>query len=170
MPHSQSTRPRGAERARRTRELRLTSRAFADGDTIPRRCTADGDDLSPHLSWSAGPPRTASYALLCEDADAPTGPFVHWLAWAIDADRRELSEGVPPVVEVDGIRQGENGLGDVGYGGPSPPPGKPHRYAFHIYALDEAIALRPGAARNDFERAIEGHVLAQGRLIGMYGR
>lgn len=148
--------------------FRLQSGAFTDGDRMPRRHTADGSNVSPPLAWSEPPPGTQAFALICEDPDAPSGTFVHWLAWNIAADRRDLPEGVLP--RAPELVQGSNGFGKEGYGGPSPPPGKPHRYVFRLYALDQRIALRHGAKRDELDRAIEAHVLAEGTLVGKYGR
>ncbi|NUP12691.1 MAG: YbhB/YbcL family Raf kinase inhibitor-like protein [Polyangiaceae bacterium] len=149
--------------------LSITSVAFADGSTIPRRHTADGDDLSPRLTLGAPPAGTASFALVCEDPDAPSGLFTHWIAWNIDPATRDLPEGIPTTAP-HGIRQGENGFGDTGWRGPSPPRGRPHRYVFRVIALDAPLDLESGANRSAFDRAIEGHALAEGKLIGMYGR
>src|SRR5439155_12041068 len=132
--------------------LTLTSSAFTDGATIPVRYTADGDNGSPPLAWTDPPGGTKSFALVCEDPDAPSGSFVHWLVWDIKADARGLKQGVSHTGDASGIHQGENGFGSIGYGGPSPPPGKPHRYVFHLYALDDRPALEPGVAREDLER------------------
>jgi Raf kinase inhibitor-like YbhB/YbcL family protein len=148
---------------------RITSRAFADGADIPRQYTADGENISPPLSWGEPPAGTESFALICEDPDAPSGLFVHWTAWNIEPDRRELEEGLPATPE-SGIRQGVNSFGDLGYGGPSPPRGVPHRYVFRLYALDSRLDLRSGATRAELDRAIEGHVLEESLLIGRYGR
>jgi Raf kinase inhibitor-like YbhB/YbcL family protein len=167
-PSSQRTESRTTSSAR---SLHITSAAFADGSSIPKRYTADGDDISPPLTWTRGPGATMSFALLCEDPDAPSGTFVHWLLWDIKPDQLELKEAVPATADAYGLRQGENGFGRTGWGGPSPPRGNaPHRYVFRIYALDTKLDLLPGAARVDFDRAISGHVLAEGTLIGMYGR
>ena len=148
--------------------LRVTSSAFADGDTIPRHYTADGEDVSPPLTWSDLPHGTQSLVLVCDDPDAPSGTFVHWLAWDIEPNLCELHEGVAPLTR--DLIQGKNGFGKVGYGGPSPPPGKPHRYFFRLYALDYRPELKPGAKRAELDRAIEAHVLAEGTLMGKYGR
>jgi Raf kinase inhibitor-like YbhB/YbcL family protein len=150
--------------------LVLSSPAFDAGATLPIRHTADGDDLSPPLRWTGAPPGTASFALVCEDPDAPAGSFVHWLVWNIDAGERELVEGLPPKAEVAGIRQGKNGFGRVGWGGPSPPRGRPHRYVFRLYALDANLDLGGGARRAVLERALLPHVLAEATLEGLYGR
>jgi Raf kinase inhibitor-like YbhB/YbcL family protein len=150
--------------------LALASSAFADGGTIPRRHTADGEDLSPPLNWTSAPVGTESFALACEDPDAPSGTFVHWLAWDVEPSARQLKEGVSATAENLGMKQGENGFGRIGYGGPRPPPGKPHRYVFRLCALDTRLDLRNGATHAAFRQALTGHVLAEGVLVGTYGR
>lgn len=146
-------------------ELSITSEAFADGERIPERHTCEGDDLSPPLSWSGLPEDTASLALICDDPDAPSGTFVHWVAWGIDPGAGGLGEGeVAP-------REGTTGFGASGYGGPCPPPGDgPHRYFFRLYALAAEPDLEPGASRGQVESAIEGDVLATAELMGTYER
>ena len=158
------------ETTSKARRLEMTSAAFRDGERIPRRFTADGENLSPPLRWTDPPAGTRTFALVCEDPDAPSGLFVHWVAWNIPGDRRELAEGVSPTAEASGMKQGRNGFGDAGYGGPKPPPGKPHRYRFRLFALDAALELRPGASRAELERAMERHVLGSGTLVGTYER
>jgi Raf kinase inhibitor-like YbhB/YbcL family protein len=149
----------------------LTSTAFQDGQTIPRQCTADGKDISPPLKWSNPPAITKSFALICEDPDAPRGTWTHWLLFNLPPSSRELTEGLPTLDALpDGSRQGTNDFGKVGYGGPAPPPGKPHRYLFRIYALDRELDLSPQATRQQLLDAMSKHVLAQGQLIGTYGR
>jgi hypothetical protein len=153
-------------------EFRLSSPAFADSATIPRRYAADQENVSPRLTWSEAPEGTESFALLCEDPDAPTGTFVHWLLWNLGADQRELPEGVPATSDEgsSGIKQGQNGYGKIGYGGPKPPPGPAHRYVFRLYALDARLNLEPGAMRAQFDSAIEAHILGEAILTGMYAR
>ncbi len=165
--------PQTQERLRvgeRKQAFNLTSAAFAEGATIPKRYTADGKDLSPPLTWTSGPDGTASYAIVCEDPDAPRGTFVHWLAWNIDPGRHELREGILGDPETDGFAQGANGFNRIGWGGPSPPRGKRHRYVFHVYALDVPLALEAGADRAELDDAIAGHVLGEATLIGVYRR
>ena len=159
-----------AETTSKARRLEITSAAFRDGERIPKRFTADGEDLSPPLRWIDPPAGTRSFAIVCEDPDAPSGLFVHWVAWNIAADQRELKEGVSPSAEASGIRQGRNGFGNAGYGGPKPPPGKPHRYRFRLFALDAPLELGPGASRAELDHSIEGHVLGSGTLVGTYQR
>jgi Raf kinase inhibitor-like YbhB/YbcL family protein len=149
----------------------VESVAFAEGQTIPTRYTGDGANVSPPLTWSGVPEGTQSLVLICEDPDAPRGTWSHWVLFALPADTRELAEGIPPQATLpNGAAQGTNDFGNPGYGGPAPPPGKPHRYFFRLYALDTRVTLRPGAKRQDVLTALEGHILGQGQLMGTYGR
>ena len=154
-----------------TSSMVLASAAFRDGEPVPVRHTCDGDDLSPPLAWTGMPVGTRTFALICDDPDAPRGTWLHWLLWNLPADAVELGEGVPPRPELpSGARQGLNDGGDIGYGGPCPPPGKPHRYYFRLYALDSALNLPPGVNRPELETAMEGHVLAHAFTMGTYER
>jgi hypothetical protein len=151
--------------------ITLTSPAFQEGQTIPKKYTGDGDDLSPPLQWSGVPPGTRSLALVCDDPDAPAGTWVHWVLYGLPAATTRLPEGVPAAEHVaGGAKQGLNDFRQVGYGGPAPPPGKAHRYYFRIYALDTELPLRPRATRPELRHALEGHVLAEGQLMGTYQR
>jgi Raf kinase inhibitor-like YbhB/YbcL family protein len=145
--------------------LELYSKAFSMGGALPVRHSAEGVDLSPPLHW-VGVPRTArSLALLVEDPDASEGPFVHWLAWNLPAESRELAEGA------GGLRQGLNGYGRPGWGGPRPPCRKgAHRYVFRLFALDRLLDLDEHVGREAFEAALAGHVLDEARLVGKYHR
>jgi Raf kinase inhibitor-like YbhB/YbcL family protein len=151
--------------------LQLTSPDFRHGEPIPARHTCDAEDRSPALAWSGVPVETRSFALICDDPDAPRGTWLHWLLYNLPAEAIELDAGVPQSPELpSGTRQGINDSGDVGYGGPCPPPGKPHRYFFRLHALDAVPNLPPGVNRADLEAAIAGHVLAVGTLMGTYER
>ena len=146
-------------------DLELTSSAFDDGDPIPEKHTADGAGSSPPLRWEFVPEGTRTLALIVHDPDAPSGDFIHWLAWNIDPESGGLDEGVPAPA------QGTHGFGGQGWAGPSPPEGHgPHRYFFELYALDTELDLEAGAAREQLEDAMEGHVLAQAQLMGTYER
>ena len=149
----------------------LTSSAFQAGGTIPRPHTCDGTDASPALTWSDPPPGTASFALVCDDPDAPVGTWVHWVLYELPPSARQLPEGVPtePLLK-DGSRQGTNDFKRTGYGGPCPPPGKPHRYFFRLYALDTSLRLAPGKTKAELLKAMEGHVKGQAELVGRYSR
>jgi Raf kinase inhibitor-like YbhB/YbcL family protein len=150
--------------------VRLASASFADGGDLPRRLTCDGADDSPELHWSSPPAGTRSFAILMSDPDAPID-FTHWLAYDIPSGVRRLAEGASARGGMpQGSAQGTNSFGRYGYGGPCPPPGKPHHYVFRLYALDGRLALPPGAARDQMEAAIKGHALAEGQLIGIYRR
>jgi Raf kinase inhibitor-like YbhB/YbcL family protein len=149
----------------------LTSKAFEPGQPLPRACACDGEDRSPDLEWSAVPVHARSFALVCDDPDAPRGTWVHWVLFNLPADAVELSVGVPQTPELpSGARQGVNGGGKIGYSGPCPPPGGPHRYFFRLYALDTVLNVPPGASRADLDQAMATHVLAEATLMGTYRR
>jgi Raf kinase inhibitor-like YbhB/YbcL family protein len=150
--------------------MQVTSNAFHEGGTIPQKYTADGKDVSPPLKWSGAPAGTKSFALICDDPDAPRGTWMHWLVYNLPADHTELAEAIPTHDTLpNGAHQGKNSFNKIGYGGPSPPEGT-HRYFFKIYALDAQLNLPAGANKQQLEKAMEGHVLARGELMGKYGR
>jgi Raf kinase inhibitor-like YbhB/YbcL family protein len=152
-------------------KLEVSSTAFQEGDTIPRQHTADGKDTSPPLRWSDPPEGTQGFALVCDDPDAPRGTWVHWVLFNLPAEARSLDEGVPARDALDGgARHGKNDFGKLGYGGPSPPKGKPHRYYFKLYALDTRLDLAAGTTKAQLLDAMKGHVLTEGQLMGHYGR
>lgn len=154
-----------------TMSLQISSAAFTAGANIPKKFTCDGPDVSPKLNWNEPPSKTQSFALIMDDPDAPVGTWVHWVLFDLPAAVRELEEGVAKQEQLpNGARQGRNDFGKIGYGGPCPPPGKPHRYFFKLYALDSKLNLNAGATKADVERAMKGHVLVQGELMGRYGR
>jgi Raf kinase inhibitor-like YbhB/YbcL family protein len=150
--------------------ISISSSAFPEGGMIPAKYTCDGSDISPPLAWTGMPERTKSFALICDDPDAPMGTWVHWVAWNIPPGARELAEGLPPKPELpDGSRQGLSDFHRPGYGGPCPPSGT-HRYYFRLYALDTILDL-PGSARKaDLLKAMKGHIRAEGQLMGKYRR
>lgn len=155
----------------RTMAFTLTTTAFSAGGEIPKKNTCDGADLSPALAWNDAPAGTQTFALIADDPDAPVGTWTHWVIWNIPAKLTGLAENVLKTETLaDGTRQGRNDFQRVGYGGPCPPPGKPHRYFFRLYALDSKLDLRAGSSRAELEHAISGHVLAQTELMGKYGR
>lgn len=149
----------------------LTSTAFEQGRPIPRQYTGEGQDVSPPLKWTEPPEGTKALALVCEDPDAPHGIWSHWVVFNLPAVSRELSEGVPTEdVLPNGTVQGTNDFHKIGYGGPMPPPGKPHRYFFKLYALDAPLSLNVGCRRAELLKAIEGHVRGEAELMGTYAR
>lgn len=150
--------------------ITLSSAGLVDG-RVPRENTCDGGDASPSLNWTAPPPGTRSIALTVTDPDAPSGTFTHWVLFNLPANSNGLPAGVPKQGQLDdGARQGRNDFGNVGYGGPCPPHGAPHRYVFTLSALDRELELTPGAARSQVESAMNEHVLARGELTARYGR
>ena len=151
--------------------IQVTSSAFAEGQPIPRKHTADDRDVSPPLKWSGAPTNSQSFALIADDPDAPVGTWVHWVLYDLPPGTTELAENVERSQYLpNGARQGLNDFHRLGYGGPSPPPGKPHRYFFKLYALDKPLDLKPGATKKELLKAMEGHVLAEGQLLGTYQR
>jgi len=152
--------------------ITFESSAFADGQAIPARYTHDGKDVSPPLAWSNVPPAAVQLALIVDDPDAPVGTWDHWIVYKIPADRSDLPEGtgaagrhVPtPLVE------GRNSWGNAAWGGPAPPPGKPHHYHFKLYALDAPMDLPAGATKAQLEKAMNGHIIGKGELVGTYKR
>jgi Raf kinase inhibitor-like YbhB/YbcL family protein len=155
--------------------LQLISPAFNTGESVPRRYTGDGEDLSPPLAWSELPAGTAALALLCEDPDAPrTEPWVHWIIYDLPSSVSELPEGISPTPELRKpftCRQGRNSWEKNGYGGPAPPRKHGvHHYIFTLYALRQPTGLAPGASKADLLKAIEGHVLETATLVGLYER
>ena len=154
-----------------TSHIQLTSAAFVHGSGIPEVYSCDGDDVSPPLEWSGAPVEARSLALVCDDPDAPRGTWVHWVLFNLPKAAVELTEGFPTIPELpSGARQGRNDSGRIGYMGPCPPPGKPHRYFFRIYAIDMLLGLQPGITKAELEAAMDQHILGQGTLMGTYQR
>lgn len=157
--------------------LTIQSSAFANNEVIPKRFTGDGEDISPPLSWSGVPDGAKEMALICDDPDAPSPqPWVHWVIYKIPSGTTSLEEGIlrtATLTTPQGVMQGANswGSGNVGYRGPAPPPGHGvHHYHFKLYALDAALDVSPGVTKEQLLSAMEGHVLAQGELVGTYQR
>lgn len=145
--------------------IQMASSAFAEGEFIPARYTCDGENLSPPLMWSAIPQSAESVALIMDDPDAPAGIWVHWVIYDLPPNLDGLDEGATEI-GVDGV----NSWNNTGYGGPCPPPGNPHRYYFKLFALDTELYLQSGAPKADIEKAMQGHILAKGQLMGKYRR
>jgi Raf kinase inhibitor-like YbhB/YbcL family protein len=154
-----------------TMRIELTSKAFRNGENIPKQFTGDDKDISPPLQWTDSPEGTKSLALICDDPDAPRGTWVHWVIFNLPAAARELEQGVATKDVLDnGARQGKNDFGKIGYGGPAPPPGKAHRYFFKLYALDTTLDLAAGVTKEQVVAGMKGHALAEGQLMGRYQR
>jgi len=144
--------------------------AFAAGELIPRKYTCDGEDISPPLQWSDPPQDAQTFALIADDPDAPIGTWVHWVLYNLPTETRALPEAVPPDADLpNGSRHGKNSWEQLGYGGPCPPSGT-HRYFFRLYALDAVLELPAAASKEQLLQAMEGHILAQTELMGLYSR
>lgn len=167
---SPPNRTAGDNMATQVTAMEVSSPAFQDGGRIPAKYTADGDDMSPPLNWSPAP-GVSEYALICDDPDAPSGVFTHWVIYNLPSGYTGLPEGVSQEQDLpDGSMQGVNSMGKIGYNGPAPPPGKPHHYNFTVYALDVKMDLPPGITKNELLTAMKGHIISQGKLTGLYGR
>ncbi len=151
-------------------DIEVTSPAFKDGEMIPPRYTCDGADVSPPLAWADVPKTAETIALICDDPDCPGRTWVHWVLFNLPAGLKELAEAVPPDGELaNGAKQGLNDWRRIGYGGPCPPGGT-QGYFFKLYAVDVLLDLQPGATKAQLLQAMEGHILAQGQLMGKYKR
>ena len=144
-------------------KMKITSSAFQEGGDIPSKFSRDGGNVNPSLRFEGAPPNAKSLVLIVDDPDAPVGLFTHWLVWNIDPKTTEIPERGTP----KGAVQGTNDYPSLGYGGPQPPSGT-HRYYFKIFALDQTLDLRSGAKRQELDKAMSGHVIAQGELMGRY--
>lgn len=149
----------------------LTSTAFADKATIPKKHTCEGTDVSPALKWAGAPAGTKAFALIVDDPDAPGGSFIHWLVYDMEPTLTSLSEGVAKTATVSGVGlQGVSGFGKAGYYGPCPPPGKVHNYLFMLYALNKKLGLTAGATAAQVKTAVAAATLAKTTLTGTYKR
>jgi Raf kinase inhibitor-like YbhB/YbcL family protein len=152
-------------------KISISSDAFEYGGTIPAKYTCDGEDISPEVSWDGVPDGTKSLVLIADDPDAPPGTWVHWVLYNIPSDKKGLKEGIPKTNTLnDGSFQGITDFKRTGYGGPCPPPGRPHRYFFKLYAIDAGLDLPVGASKVQIKEAMDGHILGKGELMGKYGR
>jgi len=151
--------------------LAVSSAAFPAGGAIPIVHTCDGAGISPPLSWSVTPRGTAAYAVVMQDPDAPGGTFTHWLLLDLPASVTSLPQGVPAGERpaVGGV-QAQNDAGVTGYSGPCPPAGPVHHYRFTVYALDRPLGLVPVPSKGSALKAMQGHILSQGTLVGTYQR
>jgi Raf kinase inhibitor-like YbhB/YbcL family protein len=155
--------------------MELTSAAFKAKASIPKKHSCEGEDLSPALSWTGVPPKAQSLAIIMDDPDAPPGTWVHWVLYDLPAQAKGLDEGAAkketlPNGAKQGLCWGVDEFDRVGYYGPCPPPGKPHRYFFKLYALDKRLDLAARATKDELLKAMKGHVLAQADLVGLYQR
>ncbi|MGA2297848.1 MAG: YbhB/YbcL family Raf kinase inhibitor-like protein [FCB group bacterium] len=151
-------------------DIIIKSSAFENNGFIPKQYTCDGKNISPKINWSNLPTATKSIALICDDPDAPMGTWVHWVIYNIPPDVKELPENVPPLAILPNKAiQGKNDFKKIGYGGPCPPSGV-HRYFFKIYALDLMLKNDPGLTKDQLLKAIEGHIISKGELIGKFKR
>ena len=157
--------------------LTITSPAFEGNSYIPKKHACGGEDVSPELNWDALPAGAKSVAGIMDDPDAPPGTWVHWILFDIPPSLTGLPEDIAKEETLpDGSKHGlvwgvkDGDFDRIGYYGPCPPPGKPHRYFFKVYALDKLLGLSAGATKSALLKAMQGHILAQGELVGLYKR
>lgn len=145
----------------------MRTAAFSDHTLIPGRYSYEGVNISPPLEWSGIPEDAKELAMLCEDPDAPSGTFIHWVVTNISPSTTGVAEGALPEDAVPG----RNGFGELGWGGPRPPVGDdPHRYFFRLYAADRPLELREGATAEQVHAALDNHMIARGTVVGLFGR
>jgi len=145
--------------------IRISSPAFSNGSEIPRKYTCDGQNAAPPLEWSGVPDQARSLAIICDDPDAPSGTFTHWVLYNLPASAHGLPEH--PTIGTSGV----NSFGRVGFGGPCPPKKDPaHHYRFHVYALDVESIGAAGLSKEHALDAMSGHILAEGDMVGTYHR
>jgi hypothetical protein len=154
-----------AKEVKKMDAMTIESPAFKDNGPIPKQYTCDGKDINPPLVFRNIPPGTRSLALIVDDPDAPAGTWVHWVLWNIDPGAKEIKENSVPA----GALQGRNDFRRTSYGGPCPPSGT-HRYFFKAYALDTVLNIDRNSTKQDLEKAMKGHVLAEARTVGLYKR
>lgn len=153
-------------------EIKIYSSAFKEGGFIPSKYTCEGANTSPQLHWNEVPKDVKSFALIVDDPDAPAGDFVHWIIYNIPGNVKELHEDVTPSRNIpEEVMLGTNGFGRIGYGGPCPPSGKAHRYFFKLYALNTILHhVESGVTKQQLLKAMEGHIISEGHLMGKYQR
>ena len=144
--------------------MKISSTGFENNGMIPSEFTCDGSDVSPPLAISDVPKGAESLAIILDDPDAPMGTFTHWVVWNIPPQKTQFEKG-----EKITFPQGKTSFGRKSYGGPCPPGGT-HRYFFKIYALDLMLHIKEGSSKDDLEKAMKGHVLAEASLMGKYSR
>ena len=161
---------KSGEGAKKVAALEVKSTAFGHAMSMSDKYTCDDMDISPPLEWKNAPAGTKSFAIICETPDAPTGNWVQWVIYDIPAEMTNLPQSVAKTEQLDfGARQGKNDFDQLGYSGPCLPAGQ-HRFFFRVYALDGPTNLKAGAKKEELVEAMKGHILAEGSLMGVYGR
>jgi Raf kinase inhibitor-like YbhB/YbcL family protein len=151
--------------------MRIRSSAFGQDERIPTRYTCEGEDISPEISWEEAPEKTAAFALILHDPDAPrTDGFTHWMVYNIPRNVTHIPEKLPEGPRVSGVGlQGKNDGGKVGYLGPCPPSGT-HRYYLRLFALRQELDLGPAATATEVQLAMHDHIIEQAELMGTYAK
>lgn len=152
--------------------LTINSLDFSANQPIPKEFTCEGANKAPKLVWENVPQKTKSFAIICDDPDAPAGTWVHWVVYNIPADKRSLDYITDRTEKLsDGTMQGANSWPKIGYDGPCPPKGHGiHHYHFKLFALDSLLNLKPKATKEELLKAMKGHIVAQAEITGLYER
>jgi Raf kinase inhibitor-like YbhB/YbcL family protein len=145
------------------KELTVKSAVFEANKEIPQKYSCNGDGTNPPITIEGTPKETKSLVLVMDDPDAPSGTFDHWVVWNIPPSMNKIAEDTAPGIE------GLNGMRQHGYTGPCPPSGT-HHYFFKVYALDTELDLGKNSVKRDVEKAMQGHILARGQLIGLFSK
>lgn len=145
--------------------MQISSPAFKNNEYIPQKYTCDGEDISPQLVIEDVPKEARSLVLIVDDPDASNGDWVHWTVWSIDPAIKAIAENSVPLRAIEGTTSS----GKPGYGGPCPPSGV-HHYQFKLYALNSSLSLGSSAKKEDLEKAMEGKIIKQAKLVGLYQR
>jgi len=143
-------------------DIKVFSSAFESNGTIPRKYTCNGENINPPLEFEGIPEEAESLVLIIDDPDAPMKTFTHWVVWNIEPVAKIEEDSIPGVEGINDFRK-------IGYGGPCPPSGT-HRYFFRVYTLDRQLELKAGASRKELESEMIGHIIAEGELMGKYGK
>lgn len=150
--------------------MRIVSSAFVNCEALPEKYSAKGGNISPPLSWADAPMNVQSFALLCEDPDAPSGNFTHWTVYNIPADWRSLPENFANSDIAGKVHQGKNGTGRIGYFGPQPPPNESHHYRFRLYAVSEKTDLPEGISEQELMQEIGSKVICESNITADFPR
>ncbi len=148
----------------------VASSSFENGKFIPSKFSCVGKDISPQLSWKNAPDGTKSFAIIVNDPDAPSGNWIHWVIYDIGATVNSIKESESKNMAAFGAVSGVNDFGKIGYNGPCPPPGHPHRYLFTVYALDKLLEKRNGITAERLQKMMKGHILAKSSYMGLFSR
>lgn len=156
----------GIAQSQTVKQFKLVSAGFKEGKPVPDKYTCDGENVSPALTWTGAPEKTKSFAIIMDDPDAPMGTFVHWVVYNIPGTMTSLEEKLD--IEKIKAKDGLTSFGELGYNGPCPPEGGPHRYIFKIFALDKVVTPKEEMDKEELLKEMKGHILGEATLTGLF--